>query len=51
MGVVFEDILVLYFFLYFKVFKINKKDCIFLKWIVIWERYVYYIVVNFYVSN
>lgn len=25
MGVVFEDILVLYFFLYFKVFKINKK--------------------------
>lgn len=29
MGVVFEDFQ--YFFLYFKVFKINKKDCIFLK--------------------
>lgn len=29
MGVVFEDFQ--YFFLDFKVFKFNKKDCIFLK--------------------
>lgn len=51
MGVVLEDTLILYFFSHFKVFKINKKDCTLLKWIVIWERHVYYIAANFHASN